>query len=70
MPNIYVRTSGGFPAAKQIFVKDAGVWKTVRAAWVKNGGVWQKAFPESTGALDYTSPGTYYWTVPNGIYNI
>ena len=70
MANVYVHTSGTFTAAKEIFVKDAGTWQTVKEVWIKDGGVWVQAFPESTGTQSYTSAGTYYWTVPNGIYSI
>ncbi len=70
MPNVNVRDGGVWKAAKEIFVRDAGTWKTVREVWIKDAGVWKQAFPESSGTQTYTTPGTYNWTVPNGIYSI
>lgn len=70
MPNIYPKSGGAFDPAKEVFVKDAGSWKTVKEVWVKESGTWTKAFPESNGTQTYSTPGTYSFTVPNGIYTL
>lgn len=70
MPDVNVRDDGSWKAAKEIFVRDGGVWKTVKEVWVYDGGSWKKSFPADSGTQNYTTPGTYSFTVPNGIYQI
>lgn len=70
MTNVNVKNSGSWSAAKQIFVHDSGTWKTVKGIWVSQSGSWVKAFPAAPQTITYTTPGTYTYTVPNGIYLI
>jgi len=68
MPNVFVNSAGAFTAAKEIFVNSGGVWSPAKEIWVNNAGTWQKAFPESSGSNNYTTPGTSTFVVPNGVY--
>jgi hypothetical protein len=69
MPNVYVKNSGSWSAAKEVFVKSGGSWLPSKAIYVKSGGSWVQVFPESTGTATFTS-GSGTFTVPNGIYSL
>lgn len=70
MPDVNVRDGGVWKPAKEIFVRDGGIWKTVKEVWVRDAGVWKQAYPTAPGTQNYTSPGAFSFTVPNGIYTL
>lgn len=63
----YVHHGGLWQPVKQLYVKDNGEWVSPKEAFVKDGGVWKRFYPDPNGAISYTEPGTYTFTVPYGI---
>ena len=47
---------------------DSG-WTEITSAHTMVNGTWKKFYP-SSGTVEYTTPGVYYWTVPGGIHSI
>lgn len=70
--------------ASELSVKDGGTWRTIPAlyvnngsswlpinsAWVKDGGTWQLFYGGNASSTSYTTPGTYSFTVPSGVFSI
>lgn len=50
-------------------VKLDDTWTEITSAHTMVNGTWKKVFP-SSGNVEYTTPGVYYWTVPGGIHSI
>jgi len=54
----------------QVYVKDNGEWKHPQAIYANDGGVWTQVYPDTSGSVIYTTPGTYLWQVPMGITSV
>jgi hypothetical protein len=71
MQNSYVHSAGQWHLINNAYAHTAGQWHLVNNAYVHYNGGWH--LTKSTGSnLDktYDSPGTYTYTVPEGVYNI
>lgn len=65
--SISVKQNGVFKNVVQAYVQQNGVWKSPTEIYIKQNGVWKLVYPEEAGSIAYTTPGTYSFTVPNGI---
>lgn len=70
MTGIVYVNNGTWTPSKQIFVNRSGSWSTVKRIWVNQSGSWTQVYPASSGSVSYTTPGTYTFTVPDGIYSL
>lgn len=67
----YVKNSGSWDIVEAPYVKDGGEWKAVTQGYVKDGGQWKIFYGiETDDVEDYTSAGSYSYTVPEGVYLI
>ena len=67
---IYVNNGGTFTQAQQIYVNQTGTWKTVKKVYVNQSGSWTQVYPTPSGSTNYTTAGSYSFTVPAGIYSL
>lgn len=70
MPKLYVKTGGAWKQVLRLWVKQSGAWKDVVAGLVEQGGVGKQFYPDSVVTTTYGTPGTYSWTVPNGVTSV
>jgi hypothetical protein len=68
---IYYNNSGVWQQVlrPQTLLKSTSSWHDVRAGYVNVNGTWRKFFP-STGSTSFTTPGSYTWQVPPGVFSI
>jgi hypothetical protein len=67
---LYVN-NGSWRTIKVLAVNESGTWRYIRNAWVKDGGTWRLFYGGNEGnSTVITTPGTYSFTVPDGIYSI
>lgn len=66
---IYVNNSGTWTQAQEVYVNDSGTWKACNDVLVNDSGTWKSAL-YSAGSQDYTSAGSYSFTVPAGVYTL
>lgn len=67
----YVKDSGTWKEIEAPYVKDGGEWKAVTQGYIKDGGTWKIFYGiTSDETEDYTSAGSYTFTVPEGVYEI
>ena len=67
---IYVNNGGTFTQAKQIFTNISGTWTAVKKVFVNQSGTWTQVYPTASATTSYTTPGTYSYTVPAGVYSL
>lgn len=70
MPNLYVKDAGVWKPVKRIWVRDGGVWKSPSSAFVRQGGTFSRYYPDNVTPTTYSTPGTYNYTVPNGVTSV
>ena len=68
MPKLWVHDGTAWQQVKKLHVKNsANVWTPVRQGFVNDSGVNRLFYPDYQGNITYAVPGTFYYTVPNGI---
>lgn len=65
MPS-YIKDGGVWKQIQQVYVKDAGTWKSCVDVYVKDAGTWKSVLYQP-GSQNYTSAGTFSFTVPAGV---
>ena len=63
---LHVKDSSTWKQALEVHVKDGGVWKNCLDVFIKDGGTWKSALYEA-GSQEYTTAGSYNFTVPAGV---
>lgn len=66
---LHVKDGGTWKQAQEVFVKDGGTWKACNDVLIKDAGTWKSAMYQ-TGSQNYTTNGTFSFTVPAGVYSI
>lgn len=66
---VYVNNSGIWTQAQEVYVNDSGTWKACKDVLVNDAGTWKSAL-YSAGSQNYTTAGSYSFTVPAGVYTI
>jgi hypothetical protein len=70
MPKIFVKDSGVWKQVQSLSVKDGSTWKNLNVIYVKDAGVEKQVYPDTIGVTTYSTPGTYSYTVPAGVYSL
>jgi hypothetical protein len=64
--SLHVEDSGTWKQVNQVWAKHSGSWKSCTDVLVNDGGTW-KSVLYSPGSSNYTTAGTYSFTVPSGV---
>lgn len=65
-----VKDGGTWRTIPALYVNNGASWLPINAAWVKQSGTWQLFYGDNSGSTSYTTPGTYSFTVPAGVFSI
>lgn len=66
---VYYKSAGVWRKAQAIYYKESGVQRAVRRIYRKHQGVWRQVFG-STGTTRWATPGSFSFTVPEGVYSL
>jgi len=66
----YVKVAGNWEPVKVIAPRDATTRRLSKSVWIKDGGSWRLVYGGNSGTSNYTTPGTYSFTVPDGVHSI
>lgn len=67
--SFYINNSGTWTQVQQSYVNSGGTWYSVKEQYINDNGTWRPIFYAS-GSSNYTSAGTYSFTVPAGVFSI
>lgn len=67
---LHIKQNNQWKPVKVIAVKEDGHWRYIKAAWIKESGQWRLFYGNNTGTETFSTPGTYSWIVPDGVYSI
>lgn len=67
--SLNVKDAGTWKEVLEVYVKDSGTWKACKDVYVNDSGTWKSVLYQA-GSSSYSTPGTYSWTVPAGVYAI
>jgi len=71
MQNSYIHNAGRWHLVDNTYAHHSGQWHLVQNAYVHHDGQWH--LTHSTGSnldQEYSSPGDFVYTVPDGVYNV
>ena len=68
--SISVNDNGTWRTQKLIYANDAGTWRAAKAVYIKDSGVWRTVYGDQSGTDTFTTPSTFNWTVPEGVFSI
>lgn len=67
---ISVNDSATWRTLNIVSVYDAGTWRNAKAIYIYEAGAWRTVYGDNSGTLNYTTPTTFDWTVPEGVFSI
>lgn len=70
MPKIFVKKNSVWNEVRQMYIKSGGTWRSPVVGLVTQGGVGKQFYPDAAPTVTYTTPGSYTYTVPNGVTQI
>ena len=67
MPKLWVKDNGAWKQVQRLWVKNAGAWTSPATGIITQSGIGKQFYPDATPTVNYSTAGTYTYTVPAGV---